>query len=140
MHCWGALCRHGIVLLGLRVRFPLGGCSWWWVAGLVTDGGEEVGIVQVEPGVRACASCLHDCIGVDWVSGPGGGGKRVRLSGKTPAHHVWMSFSGSQSLIRAWKRLTIPGSQAWEHVDAERRYVYQHASGAQPAHDSFGVG
>ena len=37
---------------------PVGG-----VAGLVTDGGEEVGIVQVEPCVRTGALCLHDGIG-----------------------------------------------------------------------------
>ena len=61
---------------------PVGG-----VAGLVTDGGEEVGIVQV-----AGASCLHEGTGVDCVSGLGGGGKRVRLSRKTPAHHVRKSF------------------------------------------------
>ena len=41
--------------------------------GLVTDGGEEVGIVRVEPCIRAAASCLHDGVGVDWVRGPGGG-------------------------------------------------------------------
>ena len=42
---------------------------------------------------------------------------------------------GSQSRIRVWKRLRIPGSQDWEHVDAERSCVYQHALAAQPARD-----
>ena len=50
------------------------------------------------------------------------------------------SFLGSQSRIRVWKRLRVPGSQEWEHVDAKRRYVYQHADGAQLAHDGVGVG
>ena len=100
---------------------PAGG-----VASLVTDGGEEVGMVRVEPCVRASAPCLHGGIGVDWVRGPGGGAKRVRLDRKTPAHHG--------------KRSSVPDSQEWEHVDAKKRYVYQHADGAQPAHDRVGVG
>ena len=36
--------------------------------------------------------------------------------------------------------MRVLGSQEWEHVDAKRRYVYQHANGAQPAHDRVGVG
>ena len=48
----------------------------------------EVGTVRDEPcvqdslGGRAGAYCLHDCVGVDWVSGPGVGGNRVRLNRK----------------------------------------------------------
>ena len=42
----------------------------------------KVGIVRVEPCVQAGPPCLHDGIGVDWVRGPGGGGKRVRLNRK----------------------------------------------------------
>ena len=98
------------------------------VASLVTGGGEEVGMVRVEPCVRAGAPCSHDCTGADLVRGPGGSGKRVRLNRKrscTPC---------------AWKRLRVPGSQEWEHVDGKRRNVYQHADGAQPAHDWVGVG
>ena len=34
----------------------------------------------------------------------------------------------------------MPGSQECEHVDAQRRYVYQHADGAHPVHDRVGVG
>ena len=55
---------------------------------LSLNGGEEVGIVRVEPCVldrlddRAGASCLHDSVAVDWVGGPRGGGKRVRLNRK----------------------------------------------------------
>ena len=47
---------------------------------------------------------------------------------------------GSHSRIRVWKRLRIPGSQDWEHVDAKRKCVYQHALGAQLARDKVGVG
>ena len=65
--------------------------------------------------------CLHDGIGVDWVRGPGGGGKRVRLNRKTPAHQVRKKFSGLKSRIRVWKRLRVPFSQECEHVDAQRR-------------------
>ena len=31
-------------------------------------------------------------------------------------------------------------SQEWEHVDAKRRCMYQHADSAQPTHDRMGVG
>ena len=64
------------------------------VAGLVTDGGGEAGILRVEPCVDASVPCLHDGIGVDWVRVPGGGGKRVRQNRKTPAHQVRKKFSG----------------------------------------------
>ena len=47
---------------------------------------------------------------------------------------------GSQSRIRVWKRLRIHGSQDLEHVDVNRRCVYQHALGAQPGRDKVGVG
>ena len=93
--------------LDLRVRYPLGG-PVGGVAGLVTDGGEEVGIVRVEPCVRACASCLHDGIEVDWVSRPVGSGKRVRLNRKPPAHHERKSFSGAS--ISHWCVEEIEGS------------------------------
>ena len=36
---------------------------------------KEVGMVRVEPCVRAGAPCLHDGIGVDWLRGHGGGEK-----------------------------------------------------------------
>ena len=81
------LCPNGIVLLGFASRVP----AWrlhpsGGAADLVIDGGEEVGIVLVEPCVQdrvgglACVFSLHD--GVEWVSGPGGGGNRVRLNRK----------------------------------------------------------
>ena len=98
-----------------------------------------MGIVRVEPCVHAGAPRLHDGIGVDWVRGPW----RWQTSStkqKNPAHHVRMNFSGSQSCIRVSNRLRVPSSQEWEHVDAKRRYVYQHADGAQPAHERVGVG
>ena len=60
---WVALCPEDIVLPGLRVGYPLGGCSLMvGLAALITDGGEEVGIFQVEQSVHAGASCPHDGI------------------------------------------------------------------------------
>ena len=56
---------------------PAGG-----VASLITDGGEEVGIVRVEPCVHAGAPCLHDVIGVDWVRGPVGMANEFDLTEK----------------------------------------------------------
>ena len=49
---------------------------------------------------------------------------------KTPAHLVWKDAQRAQSRIRVWKRLGIPGSQDWEHVDAKRRCMHQHADSA----------
>ena len=74
-------------MLGLRVGVP----TWRLLpsggaADLVIDGAEEVGIVRVEPCVPNCvggrALCLHDGVGVEWVTGSGGCGKRVRLNRK----------------------------------------------------------
>ena len=113
---------------------PAGG-----VARLVTDDGEELGMVRVEPCVRAGTSCLHDGIGVDWVRGPGGGGTRVRLSRKSPAHPCAEEFFRVPISHSCVEEIESSGSQEWEHVDAKRRYVCQHADGAQPAHPSLGV-
>ena len=42
------------------------------VAGLVTDGGEGVGLVRVEPCDQGDAFSLHAGIGGAWACGPGG--------------------------------------------------------------------
>ena len=70
---WSSGTLPGLLLkvLCLYARFA--------TADLVTDGGEEVGIVRVETCVqnsfdgRAGAFCLHDGGGVEWVTG-----RRVR--------------------------------------------------------------
>ena len=54
------------------------------VARLVTEGGEEVGVAQIEP---------RDA-GVAWVCGPGGVGKRVRLNRKNSATPCSARFCG----------------------------------------------
>ena len=55
---------------------------------LVTWEIEEVGIVWVEPGAPAEMPCFNGGGGVNWIRGPGGDVKRVRLSRKTPTHLV----------------------------------------------------
>ena len=100
-----------------------------------TDGGEEVVFFfWVEPRVHAGAPCLH----VDWVRAPGGRWQTSSTKQKNssaPCAEEFLRVSNSQ-----WCVGEVPGSQEWEHVDAKRRYVYQHADGAQPAHDRVGVG
>ena len=67
----------------MRAGFPLGA---------LLPSGWGADLVRVEPCVqdrlddRAGASCLLVSVGVDWASGPGGSGKRVRLNRKNPAH------------------------------------------------------
>ena len=107
--------------------------TWRLLAGgnvvdLVTGGGEEVGMVQVEPGRS----------GVDWVSGPGERWKkRARLNRRTPAHLVERGFWGSQSPPRVWKRSGIlDGARA----DAKRRCLYQQDEACVHVQDRTGVG
>ena len=57
-------------------------------ADLVTEGGEQVGILRVEHSAPAVVPGFDGGDGGDWISGPGGGVKRVRLKRKTPAHLV----------------------------------------------------
>ena len=74
--------------LGLRARSLLGDCPLLVGLLVLSLMVVRVGMVRVKPRVRASAPYLHNRIGVDWVRGPGGGGKRVRLNRKTPAHLV----------------------------------------------------
>ena len=77
------------------------------VANLVTDGGEEVGIVQVESGG----------IGVHWVSGPGEGGKGFRLNRKPPAHLAGTGFWGLSIPVTCVEEIAcfqlVRGDRCW---------------------------
>ena len=77
------------------------------VADLVTDGSEEVGLVRVEHTVLAVMPGFEGGDGSDWISGSGGGVKRVRLHRQTPAHLVRHGVLGVQSRPRVWKRLRV---------------------------------
>ena len=68
------------------------------------------------PGLRGDA-------GVDWVSGPGEGVRRVRLSRKTPAH--LLRHGMIQSRPRVWKRLTIRQHSGSGLLDAKAWRVHQ---------------
>ena len=71
--------------------------------------------------------------GVDWVGGPGGGVKRVRLNRKTPAHLVKHSILRFQSRPQVWKRLKIRQHPGFGLPDAKARRVHQ--SGEEHALD-----
>ena len=102
-------------------RLPVGGHD----IGLVSDdyGGDVVvpdghGAPVLVPGFRGDA-------GVDWVSGPGGGVKRVRLNRKTPAHLVRQGILGIQSRPPVWKRLGIREHPGFALPDVKARRVHQ---------------
>ena len=106
------------------LRLPAGG----QVARLVTEGCEEVGMVQVAP---------RDA-GVAWISGPGEVGKRVRLNRKTPAHLVRQGSVNIQSRPRVWKRLGARVYSGCDRTDAKRRCLHQHDGVHGPGHDRAG--
>ena len=117
-------------------RLPVG----WHVIGLVTheSGGDAVVLdghcapVPV-PGLRGDA-------GVDWVSGPGGGVKRVRLNRKTPAFLVRHGIWGIQSRPRVWKRLRTREHPGFGPPDAKGWRVHQSGEGSAPDLDREGIG
>ena len=86
-------CARGVACRIPTWRLPAGG----YAADLVTEGGEEVGIVRVEPGVSGDMPCFDGGGGVDWSGVAGGGVKRVRLNRKTPAHLVRHVILGRDS-------------------------------------------
>ena len=71
--------------------------------------------------------------GGDWISGPGGGVKRVRLNRKTPAHLVRYGILGIQSL----RVLDLSGQY---HADAEARRVHQDDEAFVPVLERAAVG
>ena len=75
--------------------------EWGWACGgvacLLTEGGEDVGVVRAGPSDGGSAGDHAGChhprgTGVDWAGGPGCGWKRVRLNKQTPPHHERKSF------------------------------------------------
>ena len=79
-HYWLAICLLGIVLRILPVASPLGGCL------LMV---RLLGLLLKE---RRLVLLMLSLGRLEWVSGAGGGGKRVRLNRKTPAHHVLQGY------------------------------------------------
>ena len=63
--------------------------------------------------------------GGDWISGPGGGVKRVRPNRKTPAHLVRHGVLGIQSRPRVWKRLKPQDDFGQYQANAKARRVHQ---------------
>ena len=59
----------------------------------------------------------------NWVGGPGGGGQRVRLNRKTPAHLEGRGLMGSQSRPQVWKFIRDHLEVA--RADAKRRRLCQ---------------
>ena len=80
---WRVLCLFGTCAGRFACRIP----TWrlpvnGHVADLVTEEGGEVGIVRVDHSAPAGPPGFDGGGGIDWVSGPGGGVKRVRLNRK----------------------------------------------------------
>ena len=98
----------------------------------------EVGIVWVEHSAPPLG--FDGGGGVDWVSGPGGGVKRVRLNRKNPAHLARHGTMGVQSRPRVWKRLTIREHPGFDHVDAKTRRMHQGGDSYAPVEDRVGTG
>ena len=74
---------------------------WGNAAGLITEEGEEVGLVHVAPypGIDADVDIASGRAGDNRAGGPGGFWKRVRLSRTTPAHLVCQDGLGRQSRL-----------------------------------------
>ena len=77
---------------------------------------------------------------VDWVSGHGGGVKRVRQNRKTPAHLVGRGFREIQSRPRVWKRLRVREHPSSDLADAKARRVHQEVEQYVPVMDREGIG
>ena len=111
------------------------------VAGLVTEGGEKVGVVHVAP-------CAHASSSV-WVLDSGAGGgfglsrrrfKKVRLSRRTPASLVCQGALGDQPRPRVWKRLRVGVSSPGADDVAGRRQLHDQLRDGSLVHDKVGVG
>ena len=98
-------------------------------AGLVTEGGEEVGVIRVDNGAPVVMPGFESGDGVDWISGPGGGVKRVRLNRRTPAHLVRHGILGIQSRLRVGKRLRVQDLSSQYHADAKAWRVHGNGNG-----------
>ena len=77
--------------------------------------------------------------GVHWVSGPGGGFKRVRLIQKNSSTPCWAWIWGSVSATR-WKTLRVEDHADRNHADAKARRVHQDDEAYVPVWDRTGVG
>ena len=70
---WRVLCLFGAVLVSLLVGFPLGAFL-------------QMGVVRVDHGALVVTPGFDGDVGGNWISGPGGSGKRVRLNRKKLLH------------------------------------------------------
>ena len=84
----------------LTWRLPVDG----HVLGLVTACGGVDAVWSDHSAVLAAPGARGDA-GVNWISGPGVGVKRVRQNRKTPAHPVRHGILGIQARPGVWKRL-----------------------------------
>ena len=94
----------------------------------------------MKPGAPADMPCFNGGGGVNWISGPGGGVKRVRLNRKTPAHLVRHGILGIQPRPRVWKRLRVQDHLCGDYADAKGRRVHQDDEASAPVQDRTGVG
>ena len=86
-------------------------------------GGGRVGVV--EHGAPAAVAGFRSGGGVDWISGPGGDVKRVRLHRQIPAHLVRDGTVGIQPRPRVWKRIRFQGLISRDRADPKGKRVHQ---------------
>ena len=74
------------------------------------------------------------------MPGSGGGGKRVRLFRKTPAHLARQGISGAQVRPRVWKRLRDPLGSDSSFPGSKFLMVHQEVGGHDPGFAWVGIG
>ena len=135
-----APCLFGTVQIGLVVGLLLGACLLVFML-----------LARLLKGVRRLVLCgwniaravLPGFDGggrVDWISGSGGGVKRVRLNRKTPVHLVRHCILGIQPRPRIWKRLRVQDHISRDRADAKASRVHQDDEAFDSVQDRTGVG
>ena len=126
------------MLPGLPVGFLLGVFRAGHVADLVTEGGEEVGIVHVAPcpDIDADVDVGTGGAGGNWAGGLLGFGRDSDSVGKLQRKDVlWVC----NLVLYVWKRLRVGGHHSGVDVEAKGRCLHQHDEGT-PVHDRAGTG
>ena len=105
------------------------------VAGLVTEGGEEVA-----PSAHASSSlgALGGHVGGRGSSGRGY--NRVRLSRKTPAREVFSGSSGRSPSSSCLEEVIVSVSSLGSDDDAGGRQLHDHLAFGAPVQDRVGIG
>ena len=115
----------------------LASSPWSRVADLVTEGGEDVGLMHVAPciGFGDDTDTVSRGAGGNWAGGPGGCSKSVRLNRETASYFVHRGDLCGQS-----RPLRVGHHHLGCDVEAKRRCLLQHEDGIPAAYDRLGIG